>query len=369
MTYGLCADAHFHAWSLFAAQTKDGINTRLESALAEFERLCKETHDRGGKRVYIAGDIFHVRGSIKPSVMNPVVSKMITMTDLYDLQIRLIPGNHDLEGAEVTFAGNATVPLQHSTFDDAPEISIIQTPTFFEDDMVAMVPWHNTRQGLEDAILTLSKDIAAEGCSIDEVDLILHTGINGVIIGMPDHAWAPEHLASFGFKRVFSGHYHQHKVFEFPIPGTMSETTQVVSIGALTHQTWGDVGTTAGWIIVNDKDFDQVEAKTPKFLDFSDDYEVEDYAGNYVRVRGIELEETEIRELKDALETAGAKGVVVHAVAKSKVTTRSGKPAGKSVKMEESINDWITANEEIDEKDRKNISIAALDVLSLARSL
>ena len=361
MTYGLCADAHFHNWSLFSSQDDQGVNTRLKGMLKEFRRLCEATKKAGGKRVYVAGDVFHVRGTLKTSVLNPVVAEFITCADEFDLQIRIMAGNHDLEGAEVTFAGNATVQLAHSTCEDEPEVSTVPCRWFYDDDMVAVVPWQNTREGMINAVDEIIKEIKDGGHDPKDVDLLLHTGINGVIIGMPDHGWAPEELADFGFKRVFSGHYHQHKVFDLP-------DCQVVSIGALTHQTWGDVGTTAGWIIVDEDDFEQIEAKTPKFMDLHEDYEIDDYAGNYVRVRGIELEEKDIRELKDALYEAGAKGVVIHAVAKSKVTTRNGKSAGKAVKMEESINDWITSNEEIEEKSRQDVSKLALEVLTEARA-
>ena len=365
--YGLCADAHFHNWSLFSSQNAEGVNSRLQGQMDEFRRLCEETKKAGGKRVYVAGDVFHVRGTLKTSVLNPTVSTFIQCANEHDLQIRIMAGNHDLEGAEVTFAGNATIQLAHSTCDDEPEIQIVQEPMFFEDDMVAIVPWQNTRDGLRKAIEHVSKDIKVSKCKPEDVDLILHTGINGVIIGMPDHAWDPVELASFGFKRVFSGHNHQHKVFSFAHPIADAET-QVVSIGALTHQTWGDVGTIAGWILVDEEDFEQFEAKAPKFMDLHEDYDIDDYAGNYVRVRGVELEEKEIRQMKDALYDAGARGVVIHAIAKSKVTTRNGKPAGKAVKMEESISDWITANEEIEDTDAAAVSKMALDVLTEARS-
>lgn len=361
MTYGLCADTHFHNWSLFSGTNGQGENTRLRGTLQEFRRLCKQTKEAGGKRVYVAGDTFHVRGNIKPSVMNPTVSEFIDCATTFDIEIRMMPGNHDLEGAEVTFTGSAIIPMAHSTCDDEPEVMIIHDPRFFEDDMVAFVPWQNTRDGLKDAVLGLVKQITDEGHDLSDVDLHLHTGINGVIIGMPDHAWSSQELADFGFKRVFSGHYHNHKVFEI-------DGRQVVSIGALTHQTWGDVGTMAGWIIVNENEFEHVEAEAPKFMDLDDSYELEDYAGNYVRVRGIELDEAEIRQLKTILEDAGAKGVVVHALSKSKITTRSGKPAGKAVKMEESVKDWIEANEEISADMQKSIWDGAMNVLSKARS-
>ena len=358
--YGLCADTHFHAWSLFASQDEDGVNTRLKGTLREFRRMCETVSKAGGERVYIAGDTFHVRGNIKPSVMNPTVSEMIGCATYLDLEIRIMPGNHDLEGKEVTFSGSSIIPLANAT-GECQDVMIIQQPHFFDDDMVAIVPWQSTREGLISAIKDLSKSIIKEGHDLDQVDLHLHTGINGVIIGMPDHAWAPEELAQFGFKRVFCGHYHHHKVFEI-------KDCQVVSIGSLTHQTWSSVGTISGWIMVTDDVFEHNETKAPKFMDFSDDHEIEDFEGNYVRVRGIELDEKEIRQLKQGLEDAGAKGVVIHAIAKSKVTTRSGGTPGKSVKMETSITDWITANEDITGADEKSVADEAMDVLSMARS-
>lgn len=358
--YGICADLHFHNWTLFSATNVEGINTRLQGVINEFKDLCKEVKAKGGERVYIAGDVFHVRGSIKPSVMNPVVSAMIGCATENGLTIRVMPGNHDLEGAEVTFAGSSIIPLQHHIGEgDHQEslVSTIQAPTFFEDDMVAMIPWQNTRAGMNCAVNFVKDYLDNIGLDPKDVDLIMHVGINGVIVGMPDHGYSPDELAGLGFKRVFSGHYHNHKTFN--VGGC-----DVVSIGALSHQTWSDVRSKAGWIEVYDEDFKFHESKTPKFMDIGDATDPSEYEGNYVRVRGIELEEKEIRELKSTLEDAGALGVIVHAVAKSKITTRGTTASGKSVKIETSINNWIEANENIDKKDEEDVSKAALALLS-----
>jgi len=364
MIYGLCADMHCHAWSLFSKPLAGGLNSRLDGMLKEFARLCEHTKDAGGKRVYIAGDVFHVRGNLKTSVLNPTVATFIEMAEEHDLEIRIMPGNHDLEGAEVSWLGASVVSMAQAVGDEAPKVTVVLEPTFFEDDMVAVVPWQNTREGLLKAIAEVSDRIINDGECLSSVDLHLHTGINGVLVGMPDHGWSPEELAAFGFKRVFCGHYHNHKVFEVPTPGGMTATTEIVSIGALTHQTWGDVSTTAGWILVDETEFRQTESNTPKFMDFDESYSPDDYTGNYVRVRGLSMEEDEIRELKQALEDTGAYGVVIHAVAKSKVITRNGKVAGDAVKVEQSITEWIEAAE-LD--DGKSVEAAALDVLNEAR--
>lgn len=368
MTYGLCADVHAHAWSLFSTLVDDDgdmVNSRLKGIMDEFDRLCAASCAAGGSRVYIAGDVFHVRGNLRTSVLNYVMVRMRRSARQNDIQVRIMPGNHDLEDAEVTWLGNATMMLDDAGDHGFEEqlIQIVQEPMFFEDDMVAVVPWHNTRAGLEKAIHEIGETINTCGSALADVDLHLHTGINGVIIGMPDHGWSPAELASFGFKRVFSGHYHNHKAFTMPRVGSM-EDTQIVSIGALTHQTWGDVNTKAGWLIVGDT-FEFNENAQPKFMDL-DRADVEEYAGNYVRVRNADLDEQEIRDLKDALTNAGAAGVVVQTVPKNKIVTRNGSAPGKTVKVEASISDWI---EQAEMENAEAVEKAALDVLSEARSV
>ena len=61
---------------------------------------------------------------------------------------------------------------------------------------------------------------------------------------VPYGALVPERrhdLAKLGFRRVFAGHYHHHCSFE---------DGKVWSIGATTHQTASDIGTKAGFLLV-----------------------------------------------------------------------------------------------------------------------
>ena len=363
--YGLCADLHCHIWSLFSTLVDDDgwqVNSRLKTILDQFDRGCKATKEAGGDRVYIAGDLFHVRGSLKTSVLNYVTLRLRSAAREHGVQIVIMPGNHDLEEAEATSSGNSTFTLDDSGpwEQEDQAIRIIQDPTFIEEDMVAIVPWQNTRDGLRAAISEVIEEIEAQDIDLCDVDLHLHTGINGVLIGMPDHGWSPQELADFGFDRVFSGHYHHHKVFEI-------DESKVVSIGALTHQTWSDVGTIAGFMLVYDDDFTQLESTAPNFIDFSDIEEIDEVAGNYVRVRETELDEADLKDLRDRLYEAGAAGVVMQAIAKNKVVTRNGATPGKSVKIEQSITDWIaSATDQVDAC--KELEIEALDVLSEARS-
>lgn len=70
----------------------------------------------------------------------------------------------------------------------------------------------------------------------DNHDVVVHTSINKAIPTMPDVGIDAQELKDIGFRLLLSGHYHNHKEV---LPG-------VVSIGALTHQNWGDVGSLAG---------------------------------------------------------------------------------------------------------------------------
>ena len=70
--YGLMSDLHCHSWSSFASTDEEGRNTRLMHIIREIHRCCAELRARGGRNLVIAGDVFHTRGSVSPSVFNPL---------------------------------------------------------------------------------------------------------------------------------------------------------------------------------------------------------------------------------------------------------------------------------------------------------
>lgn len=337
MTYIVSSDWHAHNWSQFST-TVDGINSRLTDILHEIERQAIDANTRGIKRIYVAGDVFHVRGSIKPTVFNPLADMLAKCVVNYGVEFRIMPGNHDLEGRDSERLSSAITQLGQIS-----GVVVASEPTAFEDDMVLMIPWHDTRERLARAIDGMKSAFDHE-MDPSEWDLILHTGINGVLIGMPDHGWSPEELATFGFKRVFSGHYHHHKVFMTEPHGESFPVQPIVSIGALTHQTWSDVGTAAGYIVVDCDSFEHVQSTAPRFVDF--DFEEVEHVGPdvyqncYVRVRGIELEESETREMRDAIMEHGAKGVVIDPLRKSETKRKITTSTAEAVRLEAQIKDY-----------------------------
>src|SRR3569833_2574261 len=104
--YGVMSDTHNHGWSAFATVLPSGVNSRLQIILDETWRCAQEIKKAGGDTLYHGGDLFHVRGSIAPSVLNPT-------TDCYraiiedGIQVVIDAGNHDLEGKEAARVSSA----------------------------------------------------------------------------------------------------------------------------------------------------------------------------------------------------------------------------------------------------------------------
>ena len=330
MPYGLTSDQHCHNWTSFATTDIDGVNSRLRIICNELERAADETLKAGGQSLYGAGDLLHVRGSINPTVLNPLRDTVRRICDK-GIRFRLIPGNHDLESRESDEIGNAVRALM-----DIKGVEVCDKTTMFPDDKVIMVPWYSTTEYLL-AELNRLKPLK---CGIEKYDLIIHAPVDEVVAGIPSHGLTAEMLADIGFKRVFAGHYHHHKDFG----------NGVYSIGATTHQAWGDVGSKAGFLIVGD-DVTYRASWAPQFIDVNAEDEEDEATiamrvdGNYVRFKGGVMTEAEIKTAREGLLEMGANGVVVHAIRESATERPTGGAAKKTVTLDESVSQFIKDKE------------------------
>lgn len=339
--FSIFSDAHCHNWSQFSSVNSDGLNTRLVDILNEIKSAAANVKARGGDTLYCAGDLFHIRGSVSPDVLNPLID-VIEELGLDGIKLRILTGNHDLKSRDSEALSSACEALR-----TLANVEVVSKPTIFWDDKVAMVPWydavddirkniHVLKDGLEDG--TVDSSMPAQ--DISEWTLIIHAPVNGVLVGIPDHGFWAKELEVLGFKYVFSGHYHAHKQF----PGN------VFSVGATTHQTWNDVGTLAGHLIVNDTGVEHIESKAPKFLDYDLTWDAgaasEAVDGNFVRVVMGAATEEDVDFIRETIMDFGAKGVVVNAipVPKGTVTTRSAPVAAAVITTRDSIKQWIDTN-------------------------
>lgn len=342
----ILADIHLHNWQQFATvNPTTGVNTRLDILLGEILRSAKEVQLAGGNQLIIAGDLFHVRGSIAPTVLNPTLEDFEAIID-NGIEVIVIPGNHDLEGKDSSRVSSAVTALEKVG------AKVITVPTLVGDSL--MVPWIESIDELK-KILTNLSNLHLAGRA--DIDLVIHAPIDNVIPGLPAHGLDDVWLAKLGFRRVFSGHYHNHKDFG----------NGVYSIGALAHHTWSDPGSRAGFLIVDDTDVRWMKSHAPEFVDIDadmDPLEVELKADrNFVRAKINKASTAEVEEARAWLIKSGALGVVINTV---KEPTRA-RVAGATVKaggsIESSIGDYIAASEFFDDDDRGAITAGAIAIL------
>ncbi len=358
ISYGLCADVHLHKWSFASHINEQGINNRLQYLLDDLYRCADEATHRGASAMVIAGDLFHVRGSVAPSVLNPTKATIENiLNDFAGLTIYILAGNHDMEFRDSSAVGNSVQALA------GDRVVIVNEPRYFPAIDAFMVPWVENMAELKSII---SHDFPLDHPDLDlsGIDLILHAPIDGVIGGLPPHGLTPEWLGELGYRRVFAGHYHNHK----------SLGHGVYSIGALAHHTWNDVGTDAGFLLVGD-DVEFRASHAPRFFDVkAEDFDDElmmamAVANTYCRVKLPKTRAWEQEEIRAGLIKMGALAVTFNVV-KERVLERDGEDVSKiaasvaaGASVETSVAEFIASKSDFS-GNAAAVTAAALKVLS-----
>lgn len=326
--YGVISDSHNHNWSAFSHTNSGGVNNRLQFILDDTIRCAQEVKAAGGQDVIHCGDLFHVRGSVAPTVLNPTLDCYRHIIEDLGVSIHILAGNHDLERKNSERVSSAITALEDvgcTIVNDT--VDGLRIPHYLN---AVMVPWHESVVELKATLEELAKHHAGK-------DLLIHAPVNGVILGIPDHGLDGTYLASLGFKRVFSGHYHNHKEVA---PG-------VFSVGAIAHHTWSDVGTKAGFLIVTDTEVKWRSSNAPRFIEINEDTDPHDIPlivdGNYVRATLAVTNESEVAEFKETLTNFGALGVLCQWQKKASVTARTNSTVKAGASIEHSINEFIAA--------------------------
>ena len=306
----IISDTHYHNFTQYSQIASSGVNTRLGDILRATAEAAKTLRELGGDTIIHCGDVFHVRGALHPSVLNPVV-------ELYDRLIRsgfkihMISGNHDLE-TDYTHRVSSSVSALESV-----GVHVYHQPTAvkIEDRWWAFIPWIKDLPTLRTTIKRMAVDC-----------VVLHAPMNGVITGIPDHGLNPKDFEGLGIKYAFCGHYHNNKVFSI-------KDGQVVSVGALTHQNWGDVGSRAGYLLLENLGLEHRTTQAPMFckvsVDNLDTLKDEYFRDNYIKVVDGEFTDpADIQKIKDDLLLRGAKAVVVEGLVKRPMATRGSASSG-----------------------------------------
>lgn len=322
------SDTHFHNFTRFATTLDDGVNSRLQHTIDAMVEAVEFAEKQGIKKIIHGGDCFHVRGQISPTVLNPVMDLFSWIINIKGMEVYMIAGNHDLESKESDELSNTASAL------DAVGVQVINEPTVVEELKLVLIPWSSSLSALNEKLAEYAKKL---GTDVDKYTAVIHAPLNGVISGIPDHGLEPTDLAKHGFKRIMCGHYHNHMDFG-----------SVVSIGALTHQTFGDIHSKAGFIIEDEKgNLSHFATSAPRFVDLteedpSDQAEFEDCVnGNFVRAKLEDAEQKDIANIKNDLNAAGALGsLITNITTKHAGTTRTGATTS-GASIETSVSAWV----------------------------
>lgn len=283
--YGIISDVHCHPWSAYSYTNSNGINNRLQHILDGIEQAANAILDAGGKDLIITGDLFHTRGVIKPSVFNPTLDlfrKLIAK----GIRVYTFDGNHDMEQKHVATVGSSLYGLAA-----LEGFTVFYEPTVV-DGKFLFIPWEDEPAEVQNLI--------TKGSNLfSNLTLFCHVGLSGVLPGNMGHVVNVDDLLELDFKYVFSGHFHNHVGFD----------ARVFSVGALTHQTWGDVGSLAGYVIVAEDEVKHFPTNAPRFIDFNRESK-HVCAGNYIRIKDVELTEEEAAKKIAGMKKKGALAVL-----------------------------------------------------------
>ena len=320
--YGVNSDQHAHNWNAFSSEDEHGRNNRLMGIIAELKACCDRTLAAGSKVVVLCGDLFHTRGSVDPDVFNPI-REFFEAKTAEGFEFYVIAGNHDLQSADSNALHSAVAMLA-----SIEGFHVFHETVIMERLGFVMVPWHKKSK---EYVAEIERVTAILGDKVKEYTMFCHIGIDGTLTGMPAHNVSPEWAAGLGYKRFFSGHYHNHRDFG----------GGVYSVGALTHQTWGDVRTRAGFIVVNGDDVQFFGSKQPQFVDITSDMEEHEAAllpdGNYVRVKLGTASKKSVAEIRSLLQKQGAKGISISFVPETAATKREGVTAKSIASLDSSV--------------------------------
>lgn len=356
--YLITSDQHCHAWSSFSKVDADGVNSRLRIILNELERAYEVLADKSRRQqmtAFFAGDLFHKRGSIEPSVFNPTQQAIRNIHAKYPVTTYAIPGNHDLQGQNSDEIGNSM-----QTLGEIQGFEVTTVPELYGD--VLVIPWFHDLDDLR-AMLRKWADELTKLKRLSYTDVIIHAPVNGVIKGIPDHGLEAEELAAYGFRRIFAGHYHDHKTY---CDG------KVISVGATSHQTWNDPGTKAGFILVYEDRIEHHLSHAPNFIDINqaiaDDSALDPLTlvrGNYVRWQLEDVSDKDAIKLRKELTDNGALGVNLH-ITKKTAVTRSGTVAKAVTKLDSAVTAYI--RNDLKPDFQKEVEALSLEVLNEARA-
>lgn len=284
-------DTHFHNYKSHSTINEMGMNSRLADGLIAFEQAHSKAIEAGCKLMCITGDVFHVRGTMKPSVFNEV-SREISCIVHSGIDVVIIAGNHDFENFNYgTVSIDALGYIHHGD----KGVYAIMKPTVFDVQgyQILGIPYIHNVDEFKKTYEKWSND------TNPDITLI-HQGVDDFrpTKDMPETGITATYLEKYNRGVIFAGHYHMP-----------SKWGRVLNVGAPYQQNFNDEGISMGCWVGNDEGVTFHELDAPKFITIDDKFkEWDKLRHNIVRVTGKKV--AKVEKLIESAKAAGAISVV-----------------------------------------------------------
>lgn len=187
----VCADLHAHDWKE-GGEPIGGINGRLMDWCNAMREMIGIARELEVMRIYILGDVFHLKKNITEQVFNQVWSYF---SHARDLGLTFIAGNHDRENDRYD---SVTIWSWRSFAD------VIVEPEVDGDNV--FVPWLYEQE----RVLKFLKDQKKARHM-----LMFHGEMDGAVVGPTDYAlksvMTQKSLGAGQYEMLFAGHLHKRQ--------------------------------------------------------------------------------------------------------------------------------------------------------------
>lgn len=262
------SDFHFHNWKAHATLDKDGNNSRLMVAVDCLNQMVDKAVDVGAGAICLTGDTFHVRGAIRPSVLNKV-HQAFQRAVWEGISLVVLAGNHDME---LMRGGATAIDTLSSVESDTASVITVGTPQVLmvENVNTVAIPYIHDVAEFKRTFIALVEDAKPDM-------ILLHQGIDEALESVPRPGVTADWLNENGMgARIFSGHYH-----------APYSKGNVVQVGAPYHQNFGDTPYKMGcWAMLESGAVSFSELHYPAFVTIDEKFKAfEEVRGCIVRVK------------------------------------------------------------------------------------
>ena len=255
MKVALFSDLHAHPFAQYARVLPSGLGSRLQDALDAVATVRRAASEAGAAAVVFGGDLFHTMSRLDVVALNGVFREVAAFGRA-GLPVFLLVGNHDQAGRNGQHALEVFKTLDHVVVMDQPG-------WYSHRDAAALGVYAVPYREDTNEVRALLSAIPPPPAICARRLLLLHTGFDGARTGPHEYRMSSELAVGDvpdGFDFVLSGHYH--------LPQWLDERRRIAYIGALTHQSWGDVNQPRGYAIADLErlTLERFESGAPRFL-------------------------------------------------------------------------------------------------------